>query len=67
MIEVLEIDFKPKESKTLDDFLPECFKTIKENFKGNLDPSTIALLRDCWDQVSERLKQFNLSKFQKQA
>lgn len=61
------MDFKHRDQRNLEECVADCFKAVKESFRGSLDQSGVQLMRDCWEQASERFKQFNLGRHQKQA
>ena len=37
MLDTLEVAFKSTDKKSIDECVADCFKTIKENFKGSID------------------------------
>eukprot|EP00347_Sterkiella_histriomuscorum_P018330 403345918 len=62
-------DIKLAQSEEIETLISSFTSLIKENFKSGaqIDPQNIQAMKDCWDQVCERFKPFNLSKYQKQS
>jgi DNA repair ATPase RecN len=65
--EMLEIDVKSSAKDTLEQTLTAYIQSIKDNFKGTqqLDSQNLQQMKECWEQVNERLKQFSLGKYRK--
>ena len=60
---------KLNKSDSLEAIINNFSDSIKENLKGNkmIDESLVSTMKDVWEQVCERFKPLNLSKYQKQA
>ncbi|CDW82092.1 viral a-type inclusion protein repeat containing protein [Stylonychia lemnae] len=69
LTKVFEIQEKLAQNDDVQVLVNTYNQLIKDNYKGTLqlDPSNIITMKECWEQVNERFKQLNLSKFQKQA